>query len=208
MRIAKESLPFASVLLVAAVLAWVVVSPWLAVPFVLLLLFTLWFFRDPERHAPNEPDALISPADGRIIQAGPDRISIFMNVFNVHVCRAPSAGRVDTVHHVPGSFVSAFKDHASTHNERTRILLVDGPRELEMTLVAGLIARRIVCKITPGQQLSRGERVGLIRFGSRVDLALPPGATAAVEVGSRVVAGETIVARLRPAPGAAPPAPR
>ncbi len=166
--------------------------------FVGFLLFTLWFFRDPERKTPGDPDAMISPADGRIIRADSERISIFMNVFNVHVCRAPMAGRVVEVTHTPGRFLSAFKDAASEQNERASIDLDLDSRErnLRFTLVAGLIARRIVCRVGEGRRLAAGERVGLIRFGSRVDVDLPPGAESTVGVGDRVVAGESILARL------------
>jgi phosphatidylserine decarboxylase len=162
----------------------------------LLLLFVVWFFRDPDRTPPGEPGALVSPADGRIIRAAGDSVSIFMNVFNVHVCRSPAAGTVESAVHEPGRFLAAFKDEAPLANERTAIRLDAGPMSLEFTLIAGLIARRIVCKVRRGQVLARGERVGLIRFGSRVDVKLPDGARPTVAVGDRVRAGETVIARL------------
>jgi phosphatidylserine decarboxylase len=167
----------------------------------LLLLFCLNFFRDPERKTPSDPGALISPADGRIIRADAQRISIFMNVFDVHVCRAPATGQVAAVEHVPGRFLAAMKDGASEQNERTSITLMAGGVPVRFTLVAGLIARRIVCRVRAGQALGIGDRIGIIRFGSRVDVDLPAGAAPAVAIGQRVVAGESSIARLAPARG-------
>jgi phosphatidylserine decarboxylase len=171
-------------------------SPPVAVLGVLLLGFTLNFFRDPERRTVEDPGALISPADGRVIRADGERVSIFMNVFDVHVCRTPVAGSVLSVTHVPGRFLAAMKDEASEQNERTTIVVQpqDGA-PVRFVLVAGLIARRIVCRVAAGRTLRAGERVGIIRFGSRVDLEVPAGARPAVRVGDRVVAGESVVAR-------------
>jgi phosphatidylserine decarboxylase len=176
-------------------------SPALAALCGALFVFALNFFRDPERRAPDEPGALISPADGKVIRADASRVSVFMNVFDVHVCRSPVAGRVTSVEHVPGRFVAAMKDEASEHNERTTIVVqpVSG-QSVRFVLVAGLVARRIVCRVHAGQELRAGERVGIIRFGSRVDVDLPRGAVAAVRVGARVVAGESVVARRRQEP--------
>jgi phosphatidylserine decarboxylase len=177
-------------------------APWLAAVGAVLLVFTLNFFRDPQRRPPDDPGAFLSPADGRIIRADAQRISIFMNVFDVHVCRSPVAGRVTSVVHEPGRFVAAMTDEASEHNERTAIV-VQNPEgnPVRFALVAGLVARRIVCRVAAGRVLAAGERVGIIRFGSRVDVDLPAGTAPAVGVGDRVVAGETVVARrvLRPA---------
>jgi len=200
MSLAPESWPFVLVLAGTTVLVALAAGPaWAVLPFA-LLAFVAWFFRDPERTVPDDPRALVSPADGRIILAGPERISIFMNVFDVHVCRAPAGGRVERVQHVPGRFLAAFKDEASEHNERTTITLGGNAGSLCFTLVAGLIARRIVCRVAAGQALRAGDRVGLIRFGSRVDVDLPPGGRPAVAVGDRVRAGETVIARLDPFP--------
>jgi phosphatidylserine decarboxylase len=162
----------------------------------LALAFTLNFFRDPERQTPVDPKALVSPADGKIIRADDGRVSIFMNVFDVHVCRSPVAGRVTSVRHDPGRFIAAMKDAASEHNERTTIVVQPASgAAVSFVLVAGLVARRIVCRVAVGRELSQGERVGIIRFGSRVDVDLPQGASPTVTVGQRVVAGETVVAR-------------
>jgi phosphatidylserine decarboxylase len=171
-------------------------APLLAAVGAVLLVFTLNFFRDPERHGSEDPSALISPADGRIVRADASRISIFMNVFDVHVCRSPVAGRVTSVVHEPGRFLAAMRDEASEQNERTAIVVQpqDGA-PVRFVLVAGLVARRIVCRVAAGRTLRSGERVGIIRFGSRVDLDLPTGAAPTVRVGNRVVAGETVVAR-------------
>ncbi len=194
--VAKESLPIVAVIAVAAAAGGFLIHPAVAAAGLPALLFTLWFFRDPERATPHEPDALISPADGRIIRVGPDKVSIFMNVFDVHICRAPIAGTVETVDHQPGRFLAAYKERASEHNERVSIVLANGPRRLRFTLVAGLIAQRIVCKVTPGQRLEAGQRVGLIQFGSRVDVDLPADADVTVVQGQRVKAGETPIIRL------------
>ena len=196
MKIAREALPFVVTSALLAAVAWVLLGSWAAAPFGLFVLFSLWFFRDPERRVPDDPGALISPADGKVILAGPERVSIFMNVFNVHVCRAPAAGRVESVDHHAGRFMAAFRDAAPSQNERSTILLADADRRIRFTLIAGLIARRIVCKVRPGETLRAGQRVGLIRFGSRVDVELPPGSGVEVAIGERVVAGETILARL------------
>ena len=196
MKIAQEALPFVAVLGVSMLAVGALAHVALAAPLAVLLLFTLWFFRDPERRTPEDPHALISPADGKILRADRNEISIFMNVFDVHVCRSPIAAEVTAVDHRSGRFLAAYKDAASDYNERVSIELRDGQRKLTFTLVAGLIARRIVCRVTPGQRLRAGERIGLIRFGSRVDVALPSGSTPQVRPGQRVVAGVTVLARL------------
>ena len=196
MRIDSEAFPLATLAGLLTVVIGYVLRPWAAIPFLAFLLFTLWFFRDPERRTPGDDDALIAPADGRIIRAGPEGISIFMNVFNVHVCRAPRGGQVLAVEHSPGRFVAAYKDDAPLHNERTAIVVADGGRKQRFTLIAGLIARRIVCRVAPGDRLDAGARIGLIRFGSRVDVELGDDCRIEVAVGDRVVAGETVLARV------------
>jgi phosphatidylserine decarboxylase len=193
MRIAREAWPFvlgAGALLLVA--AWW--SFWAALPAAALLGWVVWFFRDPERTPPGDPRALVCPADGKVILAGPARVSVFMNVFDVHVCRTPAAGRVLSVTHESGKFVAAFKDAASEGNERAVLVVETASGKIRFVLVAGLVARRIVTWVQPGQTLQAGQRVGLIRFGSRVDVDLPPGATPAVRVGDRVQAGTTVLA--------------
>ncbi|HEX6853578.1 MAG TPA: phosphatidylserine decarboxylase [Candidatus Polarisedimenticolaceae bacterium] len=195
MSLDRAAYPFAvpAMLLAVAAGAW---NLWASIPFVAFLLFTLWFFRDPERTTPAAPGILTSPADGRILKDGPSRISVFMSPLNVHVCRAPAAGRIVSVRHERGRFLAAFKDEASEQNERATLRLATDRGEVAFTLVAGLIARRIVVRVEEGQVVSAGERIGLIRFGSRVDLDLPPGAAPAVAIGDRVTAGESVLARF------------
>lgn len=215
MRIAREGIPILVALAIATLTVAGVAtfgldlstSATLALlaPPALATLFTAWFFRDPERSAPADPAAVVSPADGKVLRVDPRGVSVFMNVFDVHVCRTPMAGRITRVERVAGSFLSAWRDEASEHNERAQIVVDGRGRELRFTLVAGLVARRIVCRVRPGQELATGERVGVIRFGSRVDVAFPPGAVLQVVRGQRVRAGTTVIARLadsgRSAPG-------
>lgn len=194
-RLDREAAPF----LLALALAGIAAAIW--VPLLLLAVvpataFTVWFFRDPERVSPGDPAAVISPADGKIVRSGPDGISVFLNVFDVHVCRSPVRGRVVSVEHVPGRFVAAFRDSASEQNERAVILIEGSEGRTKLVLVAGLIARRIVCRVRPGQVLEAGQRVGMIRFGSRVDLVLPGKLAPVVKIGERVSAGSTILARF------------
>jgi len=198
MKIAREGWSPAALIAILTIAVGGLLHVLAAVPFALLLLFTIWFFRDPERNTPDDPHVLVSPADGRVLIATREKISVFMNVFNVHVCRTPAGGRVEEVRHVPGKFLAAYQDSASEHNERASIRMREGERALTFTLVAGLIARRIVCHVVPGQVLRTGDRVGLIRFGSRVDVSPPPGFSPQVRVGERVVAGETVIARAEP----------
>jgi phosphatidylserine decarboxylase len=195
-RVAREATPFALGfgIVALAVAFWSVVAS--LVPLA-LLAFCLFFFRDPERRSPPEPDAVLSPADGRVLLAEGGRVSVFLSVFDVHVCRAPLPGAIRSVTHLPGRFLAAFRPEASEQNERTSIVVERGDAtRLTFTLVAGLVARRIVCKVAPGQHVASGERIGLIRFGSRVDVELPAGASIVVRRGDRVSAGETIIARL------------
>lgn len=208
--IAREGWPFLLAALVIA-LALSLASWWvLAALAWVALLFMLQFFRDPPRNVPAEPNAVLSPADGRVVRVGNahdpylDRdalmISVFMNVFNVHSNRSPvDAGVAQTWYH-PGSFVNAALDKASVDNERNALKLVT-PAGVEITCVqiAGLIARRILCYVKPGDRLARGQRYGFIRFGSRVDLYLPPDAIPRASVGDKVYATRSIVAELRQA---------
>jgi phosphatidylserine decarboxylase len=179
-----------------------------ALAFLALTWFCAWFFRDPERFTPPDENISVSPADGKIIRIEPREspfsserltcISIFMNVFNVHVNRFPVSGTVCDIKYVPGKFINAEFDKASDENERCAYLLEDTDGEhWTMVQIAGLIARRIVCRAETGDAAIRGERFGLIRFGSRVDVYLPATYTPNVYVGDRVVAGESIIARKR-----------
>jgi phosphatidylserine decarboxylase len=195
MRVARESLPFVVILGLITLATGLLAPPALALVPLVALLFTLWFFRDPERVPPDDPRALVSPADGKVIVASDEGISVFMNIFDVHVCRTPAAGRVESIDHRSGSFLAAWKDEASEQNERALLVVTERERELAVTLVAGLVARRIVLRVTAGQRLQRGQRIGLIRFGSRVDVRFPAGTRAEVRVGDRVRAGESVLGR-------------
>ena len=171
--------------------------------------FVMYFFRNPERVIPQEEGAVISPADGRIVQkktVTEDKyiggraimVSVFMNVFNVHVNRSPYKGKVKQVDYYPGKFINASLDKASELNERNAVLMeTEGGKKLLFVQIAGLVARRIVCYVGPGDELERGERFGLIRFGSRVDVYFPPDAEINVQMGDKVVAGETILGYIK-----------
>ena len=167
--------------------------------------FSFHFFRDPERVVPDDADVAVSPADGRVVSieqrvdplSGERRtcICIFMNVFNVHVNRMPVTGVVEKILYIPGKYFNASLDKASVHNERCNYMVRDTEgNSWTFVQIAGLIARRIVCRVEPGDSLGRGERFGMIRFGSRVDLYLPSGYIPKVSIGKTVLAGQTIVA--------------
>ncbi len=207
--IAVEGLPFAIPLLILSAALWYFGVRYPAIFFTLLTVFVLWFFRNPERFAPEAPSAVISPADGRIIVADEvkeDRylkekalkISVFMNVFNVHVNRVPYSGKVKDVIYNKGKFISANMDKASMDNEQNAVILDTGSgKRIMFVQIAGLIARRIVCYLKPGDTVEKGKRMGLIRFGSRVDVYLPSGSTLNVKIGDKVVAGETVLGYLK-----------
>ncbi len=178
-----------------------------ALIFLALCFFCCNFFRDPERVVPTGPDLAVSPADGKVIKVTtmPDPftqkprlcICIFMNVFNVHVNRSPVAGKVVDIAYHAGKFINASFDKASCDNERCAYLLEDnGGGRWSMVQIAGLVARRIVCRVDPGDTLARGERFGMIKFGSRVDLYLPEGYEPRVKIGEKVLAGQSILAEL------------
>lgn len=186
--------------LVFAAMGW-----WLLALILLVVTgFVVNFFRDPERVAPEDTDAVVSPADGRVIKVdfAPDPITgeirqvvcVFMNVFDVHVNRAPVEGSVELIRYIPGKFFNASLDKASTDNERNILVMGRGADRFTIVQIAGLVARRIVCWTEPGDILRRGERFGLIKFGSRVDLYLPDGYAVKVYAGETVRAGETALA--------------
>ena len=170
-----------------------------AVPFYILAAFCLYFFRDPERQIPEGPVA-VSPADGKVVAVLPDsggasRVSIFLNIFDVHVNRTPIAGKVMCIKYKKGQFLVASKEAASHSNEQNVITVEGGGTRVVFTQIAGLIARRIVCYKKAGDLVDAGERVGLIKFGSRVDVFLGPEWEVAVRVGERVSAGSSVIAR-------------
>ena len=204
--IAREGWPFVLGSLGAAVIVWAVAGFGWSLPFWLLAVFVIQFFRDPPREVPQQANAVLAPADGRIVKVekahdpytGRDAllISVFMNVFNVHSNRSPVDGTVERVEYSRGSFVNADLDKASTENERNAIVIhLDGER-ITVVQVAGLIARRILCYVKAGDRLARGQRYGFIRFGSRVDVYLPLTARPRVAVGDRVAATSTILAEI------------
>jgi phosphatidylserine decarboxylase len=176
-----------------------------------LTVWVYYFFRDPERVVPNEDGIMVSPADGIVSLLEPavppielglgsepmTRVSVFMSVFNCHVNRIPAAGRITTVAYHHGKFLNASLDKASEQNERNGIIveLSDG-RQYGVVQIAGLVARRIMCWSEEGSDMQRGERFGLIRFGSRLDIYLPSGTKPTVQIGQTMIAGETIIARL------------
>lgn len=206
--IARQGYPF-----IALGLAGVAFFIWLAVPIgwgiaALISLFVISFFRDPEREPPQGEKALLAPADGKVLlieekEATPFsteraiKISIFMSIFNCHVNRIPLSGKIEDIIYRAGKFYPADKDRASVQNEQNALLLRIGDGlEIGLVQVAGLIARRIVCWVHPGENVRRGERFGLIRFGSRVDLYLPLSARLRIKRGDMVKAGLTIMGDL------------
>lgn len=159
------------------------------------------FFRDPERQVSSIPGAIVSPADGRIMdvvrEVGGQRISIFLSILDVHINRAPYGGQVQTVIYTPGKFLAAYRQEASTVNESTSITIAHHGHTFVVKQIAGVLARRIVCRVKPGDVLEKGQRYGLIRFGSRTDLVLPPEAEVVADIGDSVRGGETVLAILK-----------
>jgi len=204
--IAREGWPFLGIAVVAALIATHFLGGW-SWPFWVIAIFVLQFFRDPPRTIPQDANAVLSPADGRIVvvEKAHDpyanrealKISVFMNVFNVHSNRSPVDGRIDKVEYFPGKFVNADLDKASTENERNAVVMsAANGQTITFVQVAGLIARRILCYVNAGDSLARGQRYGFIRFGSRVDVYLPLTARPRVTVGEKVSATETILAEF------------
>jgi len=212
MRIDPAGWPFilgtaAFGLLAGVVLGW----PW-SLPGVVLSLLCLFFFRDPERRVPIAANLVLSPADGRVMIAGTPtgenvpagtwlQISIFLSPLDVHVNRAPVGGRVTHREDHPGRFLPAYRHESGDLNEYTEIWLDDGSVRVVVRQIVGLLARRVVCRVRPGDSLKAGERYGVMKFGSRMDVFLPTHARLRARVGERVVAGETVLAEL---PTAAP----
>ena len=203
--VALEGLPFILFAAFATLIAALAGGKALALAGLALTAFVLYFFRDPSRVVPHEDNLLVAPADGRVIlieqvederylKAKAQKLSIFMNVFDVHVNRAPLAGRVERIDYAPGRFYSADSPRAALENETCAVVLdAGGGRRLACVQMAGLIARRIVCWAEPGDTLAKGVRFGLIRFGSRVDLYLPLDLRLELKRGQRVKAGETVL---------------
>jgi phosphatidylserine decarboxylase len=205
--VAREGWPFLAVAIALAGAVGLIAGWWWSVPFWLVVLFILQFFRDPPREVPEDPRAVVSPADGRVVAVEKARdpylerdalkISVFMNVFNVHSNRSPVDGTIRRRWYHAGSFLNAELDKASLENERNALWFrTRSGEDVTCVQIAGLIARRILCYVGEGAELERGQRFGFIRFGSRVDVYLPPDAEAKASLGDKVHAGESVLARL------------
>jgi phosphatidylserine decarboxylase len=204
--LAKEGWPFIAIAFFVAVFASFFLPGVVAFLCWLALVFVVQFFRDPPRAIPGDPNAVLSPADGRIVKVEKVRdpyadrdallISVFMNVFNVHSNRSSVDGTVSKLQYFPGAFINADLDKASTENERNAMVIDANGTTVTLVQVAGLIARRILCYVKVGDTLMRGQRYGFIRFGSRVDVYLPIDATPRVAAGDKVYATSTILATL------------
>ena len=208
--IAREGIPFILIGIGLTCVFLILDLLVLAIPFAVLTSFIIFFFRDPERNLVNSEKAVLTPADGKIIAIErltngdnrfPDtavKLSIFMSVFNAHINRIPVGGRISQLTYHPGKFFSANLDKASLHNENNMVLLeTDNREKIVLVQVAGLIARRIVCWVKAGDYVKTGQRFGLIRFGSRLEVYLPPDSTITVRKGEKVKAGQTIIGYLR-----------
>jgi len=207
LKYAPEGYPFISLTAAATVAAFIFGGAWAAALPMALTLFVAFFFRDPERLAPEGDNIFVSPADGRILQIQSVteekflknkaiEISIFMSPLNVHVNRAPCAGMVESVVYTPGAFISAFKPEASIRNENIAMLLRGSIGSILVRQVAGAVARRVVCRARQGDTLEKGERYGIIKFSSRLDVYLPENTEIKVKTGDPVKAGETIIGQL------------
>ena len=206
MKLAREGVAFVMALGVATLVVNLLGYWWIGLALLVLTLAVASFFRDPERAVPHG-DHVVSPADGRVVAVDREaraetvsgetfqRVAIFMSPANVHVNRVPSSGEVVSVKHTSGRFLAAYDERSSMENERNEVVLRDLRGRLTVLVqVAGLLARRIVCNLQPGQRVEQGERFGLIMFGSRVDVYLPPSARVLVHVGDRVRAGSVVLA--------------
>ena len=212
MKIDRAGYPFIAGALLPALALATARRQRLAAGFAALGGFFAYFFRDPDRRIPQEPDLVVSPADGRIMIAGPSdgrwsppgpwkQVTIFLSPMDVHINRSPVEGRVTRIDYRPGTFLPAY-DQAANDNELNEIWIDHQGRTVVFRQVVGMLARRIVCRVREGDTVQRGDRIGLMKFGSRMDVFLPPEAELLVSVGQTVVGGETVLARLG-SPGAA-----
>ncbi|MDP3259828.1 MAG: phosphatidylserine decarboxylase family protein [Thermodesulfovibrionales bacterium] len=202
--IAKEGYPYIIIFAATTIVALLLGGKWMViVPFV-ITVFMVYFFRDPEREIPEGEGFFVSPADGKIIlikdvfekehlKADVKEISIFMSPFNVHVNRTPCDGKIKNIQHNKGKFMAAYKDEASFKNENIEMTLKTKYGDILVRQVAGYVARRAVCRANAGDSLKRGERYGIIKFGSRLDVYLPKNTEIKVKLGDRVKAGETVI---------------
>ncbi len=201
----KDGLYYGLGLAAVALVIWFTTHTWfLLAPPILLALFFLWFFRDPSRKIPSGEGLIVSPADGVVTEAewvettggSKLRVSIFLNVFDVHVNRAPIGGRVTLVEYREGGFMNAMNPESGLTNEQTLIQIDGGGYEVAFKQIAGLLARRIVCNLKVGDTVERGQRMGLIKFGSRCDVLMPAEANLKVKIGARVIGGSSLLAVL------------
>lgn len=207
MKIDRAGYPFIAGALVPAAIAAVARRPLIATSFTALGAFLTYFFRDPERAVPQDPNIVVSPADGRVMIAGPSdgrwapsgdwkQVTIFLSPMDVHINRIPVDGRVTKIDYRHGKFLPAYNE-ASNDNEMNEIWVDHNGQTIVVRQVVGILARRIVCRVSEGQTLERGERIGLMKFGSRMDVFLPTTAELRVSVGERVMGGVTVLATLR-----------
>ena len=209
MKIDRAGLPFILGSLFPAAALVALRQPAWALPLVSLSGFFAFFFRDPDRDVPDDPTVVVSPADGRVMHAGPAdpevapegdwaQISIFLSPLDVHVNRTPVSGRILQVDYRPGRFLPAYRGEAAAENERSEIWIDHAGRTIVCRQVVGLLARRVVCRLVPGMDVRQGQRLGIMKFGSRMDVFLPSDSVFEVDVGDTVRGGETIVSRLIP----------
>lgn len=207
MRIDRAGAPFIVGALAPAAAFVALRKPGLAAPFAALAGFMAYFFRDPERRVPSDAQAVVSPADGQVMVAGPGepdvappgdwkQISIFLSPIDVHINRIPYGGRVTRIEYQPGQFLPAYKAESGAVNERNEVWIERDGRTIVARQVVGVLARRIVCRITAGDEVATGDRFGLMKFGSRMDVFVPPEARLIVKAGQKVRGGESILARF------------
>ena len=199
--IVKDAYIFLIPLFVVASAAYFLALPTVSIFVLFLAGFVAFFFRNPNRQIPEDPRVIVSPADGRVVKVervgNVTRLSIFLSIFNVHVNRSPMAGRIEAIDYKRGKFKFAFDETASVENERNIIMVAQGDLKLVFTQIAGLVARRIVCWKKVGDTVGKGELIGLIRFGSRVDVLFPAGTEVTVEKGARVRGGSTPIGMIK-----------
>jgi phosphatidylserine decarboxylase len=206
-RLDPAGYPFILISLVLAAAGFAVVGGWLALVFLVFCAFFVFFFRDPDRRAATTANAVLSPADGRVLVAGPaapeaapegqwQQISIFLSPMDVHVNRVPVSGRVTKVAYTPGRYLPAYAADAATSNERSEIWIDHDGQAIVARQIVGVLARRVVCRLKVGAEVKAGDRYGVMKFGSRMDIFVPMSAEIVVGVGARVRAAETVIAVL------------
>ena len=206
--ILKDGFPFILVALVVAVILALVLGPYWAIPPVVLMLYFAYFFRNPDRKIPEDDDVIVSPADGKVMEIVPlddddfvkepcNKVGIFLSVFNVHINRSPIEGVIKVQSYICGRFRPAYKDQVGFENERHMIGIENDRLRVTVTQIAGILARRIVSWVTLDDRLEKGERYGLIRFGSCTEIVMPRSVEVLVKKGDKVVGGETIIGRIK-----------